>query len=822
MEKEPNLHTLSEERKELKRTIKQADLPESISAVVEKDLEEIEAQIDTFNIKEEGGLRKAIERVKADRVSAENNLHIDRDAIAEQLGPEYVEIQNLYDKHDDLRDFEMQRMLELKKNPHAKRVLESIIKTARQERHNLEKQLDTKKAEDSQTYRAFELVEDKLGMKKEGHIAPTESVRNNLSEIGKKMMTGKPMFLHGPTGTGKTSLARFSAKHFTGNDAEMVYCNPQTRESSIWGKTGIRPTKDGAIETIDIFGPLAKAMRDGRPVIFDEFTALPKEQMVFIKGVFNAKPGDEVNIVGNGRIPIKPGFQMIFTANLKSEKNPERQELPPEIAREFEQNNLKINYTPKDEAYDIMLARLMNPDGSIDMSWQDLNVTLPKLCEAMDEVQIAYTGLTREETARLTGTMEAGGKTQGLKKMVFTQGTVEAIFEQWGIEKTNGHFTFVEFIDKRLAVALTFEEYPLPDRVLVAKILASKGLLRTLTPADINLPADVFNFDAAKKLRGNAEANKELIEESGDVKHISLKEVADLDPFGKRVKAVSGKAAQFLTPDAKKKNKLPETAGEGLSTIEQAQEIMKENFLGPEAIQKTFGFTPENIPAIPFSPEELEKAKELNQILILQVEKDENGNEFGMKAVVDKLQDKTSDNNDLMRSIDWYKNEKFFTEPGTIRGGWKLVSKENIADTSSKNYLEQTEALIFHYVSSVVGVGVNMPQEYSEAIDEFNAERTAIAAIIDSDWKLAGEKLANLKITELLRETAAETFYRLAIQQKVNSDRLLPSTVSWSFSRGSDGHFVYVGLFDSGGVSVNGNTARLRNAALGSVFSRMK
>ena len=146
------------------------------------------------------------------------------------------------------------------------------------------------------------------------------------------MLLGKPMFLHGPTGTGKTSQARSAAEHFTGNAAEMVYCNPQMRESAVWGKTGIRPVKGGqagAIETVDIFGPLAKAVSEGRPIIFDEFTALPKEQMVFIKGIFNAKIGDIVNIVGNGRMKITPGFQMIFTANLKSEKNPERQDLPP-------------------------------------------------------------------------------------------------------------------------------------------------------------------------------------------------------------------------------------------------------------------------------------------------------------------------------------------------------------------------------------------------------------------------------------------------------------------------------------------------------------
>ena len=126
---------------------------------------------------------------------------------------------------------------------------------------------------------------------------------------------------------------------------------------------------------------------------------------------------------------------MIFTANLKSEKNTERQDLPPEIAREFEQNNLEINYTPKEEAYDIMLVRLMNQDGSIDMSWYDLNNTLPKFCEALQEVQLAYTDQESDGIARLTQTMDSSGKKQGLKKLVFTQGTVENILDAWKIYK---------------------------------------------------------------------------------------------------------------------------------------------------------------------------------------------------------------------------------------------------------------------------------------------------------------------------------------------------------------------------------------------------
>jgi len=39
----------------------------------------------------------------------------------------------------------------------------------------------------------------------------------------------------------------------------MIFCNPQTKESNVWGKTGIKPAKGGAIETVEIYGPLARA-----------------------------------------------------------------------------------------------------------------------------------------------------------------------------------------------------------------------------------------------------------------------------------------------------------------------------------------------------------------------------------------------------------------------------------------------------------------------------------------------------------------------------------------------------------------------------------
>jgi MoxR-like ATPase len=478
---------------------------------------------------------------------------IDEGAIRKEIGPSYDTLSTLAGEEMTVGDFELRTLREDKNDPYARKARAGVLGTVRQEKVRIETARRQEEEEHPSEARAFDLVSYKQGLHEEGHLAATSSVKKAVHEIGNRMIAGKPMFLHGPTGTGKTSLARYAAKHFTGKDAEMVYCNPQTREANIWGKTGIRPAAGGAIETVDVYGPLARAASEGKVVAFDEFNALPKEQMVFIKGVLNAKVGDKLNIMGNGMVEIKPGFQMIFTANLKSEKNPERSDLPPEIAREFEQNNFEIPYTPKEEAYDIMLARLMNRDGSVDLSWNDIKETLPKFCEAMEEVQTAYTGAVSEDMGRLTGTSDASGKRPSLKKLVFTQGTTENIFEAWMTERQSNpdhHSSFAEFLDGRLKTALTFREYPETDRVLTAKILASKGLLRTVTAKDLGLPANTFEFDAAKRARGNEQAIAELKQRSAKESHISIKELAELDPWNLRGKKAAEEAAQFLGPDA--------------------------------------------------------------------------------------------------------------------------------------------------------------------------------------------------------------------------------------------------------------------------------
>ncbi len=538
MEQTPNFHEIFRKRQIVRGALREAEaqgVPDALQADLREENAALSERAVGFSVpKDEAGrlsFSKAKEFLKRQKRAMESDTvssRIDFASVKEQIGPAYDTFASLEQDLRGIANFEMYCLRERVARPST--VFDQSLAKIKQAKPGLLARFEKEKTAHPAERKMFELVDFRADLFQEGHIVHTPTVERYLQEIGKRMIHGKPMFLHGPTGTGKTSLARYAAEHFTGTRAEMVYCTPQTRESHIWGRTGIRAKGEhGAIETVDIYGPLARAIMGGKTVIFDEFTALPKDLMVFIKGVANAKAGDMINIPGNGDVRIMPGFQMIFTANLKSEKNPERQDLPPEIAREFEQNNLEILYTPRDESYDIMKARLMNRDGSITLSDYDLETTLPKFCEAMEEIQAAYyEPSARDATAQLIGMKDASGRKPGLKKFVTTQGTVEAILGRWETERQMSGISLVEFLDQAIKTGITFKEYPESDRILAAKIFALKGFLRTVTPAELGLPQNVFGVSALKNGRDEKAINA-MIERSRKERRISLRELVASD-----------------------------------------------------------------------------------------------------------------------------------------------------------------------------------------------------------------------------------------------------------------------------------------------------
>jgi MoxR-like ATPase len=527
----PNFHDINQQRKATRYTQKEMkDLGLDINQETGDQLVELNIKANKFKPSTISEGKNILNNQEKESIS---HTSIDIDKVLETFNEkdvqEFINYELILSKIENLKAGKTKALKKIFENPLLKANIEPLLAGINAEQNKQKTIVENLRSSSFDVFRAIDFIEYKQDISKEGHIIETPEVENYISQIEERILSGKPIFIHGPTGTGKTSLAKRASKQITNNSPQMVYCNPNLRQSDVWGSKGIEPVKDnpGAIKTVDIYGPLTKSMIEGSGCIFDEFNLLGDGEMAFLKGILNAKVGDEVNIPGNGKIKIDQGFHLIFSANLKSDKHQDRREIPNEMLREFAQNNIEVNYQTIQESYDIFMTRLLDIDGTVEMSDYDMSVTIPQLVKAISEIQDTY-----------------AYKEDGLKKLVMTQGDVDAIVNTWKIESLHKKDqSFVEFIDKRLQIMLTFKEYPEEDRILASKILARKGFLRTLTEGDLGLKdkkvfAGITNKDGTI-LNTN-------IEQSKKVKKYTLLEIAKLDPFGVRVEKANLQARGLL------------------------------------------------------------------------------------------------------------------------------------------------------------------------------------------------------------------------------------------------------------------------------------
>ncbi len=257
---------------------------------------------------------------------------------------------------------------------------------------------------------------------------------------------------------------------------------------------------------------------------------------------------------------------------------------------------------------------------------------------------------------------------------------------------------------------------------------------------------------------------------------------------------------------------------------EQAEKIFGEDYLGPEMIKDVFGFElrPTEIPPIPYSQAELEKAKSLGHFLILRVPGHWSDKPFTMKGIKDTIQPQLNSKGKgkvYWDGISWCEGESFYN--GAIPNKeWALVGKEPIPGSTNKNYLEQT-AVIADYLKNTVFDRRSMPKEYQDAIDEFDKQRSDIVRLMDDDWVEAAKKLASLKLNQMTRQTPVEAIYDLTTNLVYRDRRLMEGHYAWTNKQTSDGGLVGVGDFALGGASVDSWDPDYAYGALGVVLSRV-
>lgn len=242
-------------------------------------------------------------------------------------------------------------------------------------------------------------------------------------------------------------------------------------------------------------------------------------------------------------------------------------------------------------------------------------------------------------------------------------------------------------------------------------------------------------------------------------------------------------------------------------SMEKAREILGKDFLGPEAVFKTWNIKLEakDIPPVPFSIEDLERAKELGQFLILRVP-------LTMQKMGKLIKEP-------MFQDDWFKQEDFYTKD-TSKPGWALVTKEVIPDSTNKNYLEQTQVICDYLDSEVFRKAIEMPKAYEDAIIEFEAKKQDLELLVQSDWRGVARQLSELQITKLTRQSPADVIYDLMVYKQSNEERLLENGYTWTSARFSVGDLVNIGHFKPGGLRVSNDTPDYASVPLGVSFAR--
>ena len=114
--------------------------------------------------------------------------------------------------------------------------------------------------------------------------------------------------------------------------------------------------------------------------------------------------------------------------------------------------------------------------------------------------------------------------------------------------------------------------------------------------------------------------------------------------------------------------------------IEEARSLFKENFIGPEELNKIKKFIDLEIPKeIPEIDIDLNNINIQNNILILGIEKLRDGSLLNILKFVSKFGNEPNVNHPNFYNQDWYLSESFCTE--TISLKWYLIEKKVAKDT---------------------------------------------------------------------------------------------------------------------------------------------
>lgn len=180
----------------------------------------------------------------------------------------------------------------------------------------------------------------------------TDQMRGIIDEALPALSRGEPALFVGETGGAKTALVEYMSKQYFGVEPELVSGYGDVNSYQLMGKQELRE-QEGATVSEFVYGPIVRAMEQGKPLILDEINAMPAELLKRLNKIMQLRPGDTFTIQEDSgkEVTILPGFVIMATANEKSKRYKGVDDLSVELQNRFGANIYRIRYPDSNAAY---------------------------------------------------------------------------------------------------------------------------------------------------------------------------------------------------------------------------------------------------------------------------------------------------------------------------------------------------------------------------------------------------------------------------------------------------------------------------------------
>jgi len=322
-----------------------------------------------------------------------------------------------------------------------------------------------------------------------GRIIEVPTVEKTVNEGLEAMRRHQPFMLAGHLGSGKTEVARHMARLFMlengvgydpnlNEDLDEVYDRLQpevfsgAEEASVYdligklkltgramdAKSAAKAAKEMQVElakhgvkdmpieelikgilgqsniteTVFNYGPLGRALRDGKPIIIDEINLMPPEVVGRINDLLLRPVGSKVRLQENGEeeFVVKPGFTVLATLNLGHQYAGVR-EFNAAFASRWV--GREVDYPTVEEDFDLILATLMRKDRTrLPPNFPAAEYEkLIDLAVVTREIQELFSGQTEGQRYMAKVTSMEAEKSQLEKVVVSTRDLMRKIVEPW-------------------------------------------------------------------------------------------------------------------------------------------------------------------------------------------------------------------------------------------------------------------------------------------------------------------------------------------------------------------------------------------------------